>query len=89
MKQHGVTKQETESKFAELIEEAWKNANQEWVDTTTFLSEEIALQFLNYARASVATYNANNGDGYTDPKVAMPNVVALFVDPIVFSPFAY
>ena len=82
MKQHGLTKQETLSKFGKLVEEAWMDVNKEWVETT-FVSTEIALQFLNYARMCDASYNNSNGDGYTDPQMAKSNVLALFINPIL------
>ncbi|KAL1542974.1 cis-muuroladiene synthase-like [Salvia divinorum] len=82
MKQHGVTKQVTLSKFGQLVEEAWMDVNKEWVETT-FVSAEISLQFLNYARMCDASYNNSNGDAYTDPKMAKSNVLALFIDPIL------
>ncbi|KAL1542975.1 cis-muuroladiene synthase-like [Salvia divinorum] len=82
MKQHGVTKQETLAKFGELVEEGWMDLNKEWIETA-FVPREIALQFLNNARLCNATYNNSNGDGYTDPKMAKSNVLALFIDPIL------
>lgn len=85
MKQHGVTtKEEAASKFVELIEEAWRDINRELVETTSSVANEIAVEFLNYARGCDATYNINNGDAYTDPKLAMSNVVALFLQPLLF-----
>ncbi|XP_047975872.1 cis-muuroladiene synthase-like [Salvia hispanica] len=82
MKQHGVTKQETLLEFAQRVEEAWMDVNKEWVETT-FVSTEIALQFLNYARMCDASYNNSNGDAYTDPQMAKSNVLALFIEPIL------
>ncbi|XP_047948783.1 cis-muuroladiene synthase-like [Salvia hispanica] len=85
MKQHGVTtKEEAASKFVELNEEAWRDINRELVETTSSVANEIAVEFLNYARGCDATYNINNGDAYTDPKLAMSNVVALFLQPLLF-----
>ena len=82
MKQHGVTKQEALSKFAQLYEEEWMDLNKEWVETS-FVSTEIAIQFLNHARMIDANYSNNNGDGYTDPQKGKSNVVALLIDPIL------
>ncbi|KAH6831339.1 hypothetical protein C2S53_010992 [Perilla frutescens var. hirtella] len=81
MKQYGISKEETISKFAELIEEAWKDVIEETM--TSKLPKETTMQFINYARLCDATYNKNNGDGYSDPKIFAVLVAALFVDPIV------
>ncbi|KAL1542976.1 cis-muuroladiene synthase-like [Salvia divinorum] len=82
MKQHGVTKQEALSKFAQLYEEEWMDLNKEWIETA-FVSTEITIQFLNYARMIDASYSDNNGDAYTDPQMGKSTVVALFIDPIL------
>ena len=82
MKQQGVTKQEALSKFAQLYDEEWMDLNKEWVETA-FVSTEIAVEFLNYARMIDATYSSNNGDAYTDPQKGKSTVVALFIDPIL------
>nr|QEV81843.1 terpene synthase 4 [Prunella vulgaris] len=83
MKQYNVSKEETLSKFGELVEDAWEDLNKEWVETTSFLPTEIAVQFLNYARMCDACYNSNDGDGYTDPAIFKSNVVALFLNPLL------
>ncbi|KAH6769410.1 hypothetical protein C2S51_014746 [Perilla frutescens var. frutescens] len=70
MKQYGVSKEETISKFADEIENAWKDVNKEWV-ATNFVPKETAIHLLNYARMCDASYNKNNGDAYTDdPKLS-------------------
>lgn len=83
MKQHGVSKQETPSKFEELLEEALEDLNKEFVVATNSMPKEITITFLNYARMSDASYNKSNGDAYTDPEVAKTNVITLFVNDIV------
>ncbi|KAH6770143.1 hypothetical protein C2S52_014946 [Perilla frutescens var. hirtella] len=82
MKQHGVSKEETLSKFADEIENGWKDVNKEWVETT-FMPKESTVQFIKYARLCDASYNKNNGDGYSDPKILAPHIAALFVHPIL------
>ncbi|KAL0452014.1 UNVERIFIED_CONTAM: Gamma-cadinene synthase [Sesamum latifolium] len=82
MQQHGVSKQETLAKFAELVEDGWKNVNTEWV-AKTVVAKEMVEQLLNYARIAEVTYK-NSQDGYTNPdKFLAPQIAALFVDPIV------
>ncbi|KAI3470009.1 hypothetical protein Pfo_026672 [Paulownia fortunei] len=82
MKQHGLSKQETLSKFAELAEDGWKDVNTEWV-TKISVPREMVEQLLNYARMAEFLYK-NCEDGFTDPeKNLAPQVVALSVDPIL------
>ncbi|KAL0291934.1 UNVERIFIED_CONTAM: Gamma-cadinene synthase [Sesamum calycinum] len=81
MQQHGVSKQETLAKFAELVEDGWKNVTAEWVAKTS-VAKEMVEQLLNYARIAEVTYK-NSQDGYTNPdKFLAPQIAALFVDPI-------
>ncbi|PIN23179.1 (+)-gamma-cadinene synthase [Handroanthus impetiginosus] len=82
MKEHGVSKQEACSKFAELIEEGWKDLNTEWITKTHSIPEHILVQLLNYVREARATYN-NGEDRVTNPQVLVPCIHALFVEPIV------
>ncbi|XP_042059110.1 cis-muuroladiene synthase-like isoform X3 [Salvia splendens] len=82
MQHYGVTKQEAESNFVELIQQTWNDLSMDWVETT-FVPKEIAIQFLNYARMCEAIYNKNNVDGYSNPHVVKEDVVALFIDPIL------
>ncbi|KAK6119786.1 hypothetical protein DH2020_046469 [Rehmannia glutinosa] len=51
MKQHGVSMQETADKFVELIEEAWKDLNTEWMSKTS-IPKDLVEQVLGYARAA-------------------------------------
>ncbi|KAK4435853.1 Gamma-cadinene synthase [Sesamum alatum] len=82
MQQHGVSKQETLAKFAELVEDGWKNVNRAWVGKTP-AAKEMVEQLLNYARIAEVTYK-NSQDGYTNPdKFLAPQIAALFVDPIL------
>ncbi|KAL7105738.1 hypothetical protein ACP275_07G063500 [Erythranthe tilingii] len=83
MKHHGVSKQEALSKFAELVENAWKDVNKEWATRNCSVPKEMVEQLLNYARVAEVTYKGSE-DGYTYPETFLaPQIVALFVDPIV------
>ncbi|KAL0459211.1 UNVERIFIED_CONTAM: Gamma-cadinene synthase [Sesamum latifolium] len=84
MKQYGVLKEEAQDKFVELVEDAWKELNTEWIAETSILARDIvAEQLLNYARVSELTYE-NRQDGYSNPEKYMAHqLVALFVDPIL------
>ncbi|KAL0459203.1 UNVERIFIED_CONTAM: Gamma-cadinene synthase [Sesamum latifolium] len=84
MEQYGMSKEEALDKFVELAEDAWKDFNTEWITETSILARDIvAEQLLNYARAAEVTYE-NCQDGLTNPeKYLAPQLVALFVDPIL------
>ncbi|KAK4419566.1 Gamma-cadinene synthase [Sesamum alatum] len=80
MKQYGVSEEEALDKFVELVEDAWKDVNTGWITETP---RDMAEQLLNYARVSEVTYK-NNQDGFSNPERYMaPQLVALFVDPIL------
>ncbi|KAL7145233.1 hypothetical protein ABFS83_07G067100 [Erythranthe nasuta] len=82
MKEHGVSKQETLCKFAELVEDRWKDVNTECV-AETWINKEMVELVLNYVRMSEFVYK-NREDGFTDPARSFaPLIVSLFVDPIV------
>ncbi|KAL0411144.1 UNVERIFIED_CONTAM: Vetispiradiene synthase 1 [Sesamum latifolium] len=84
MKQYGISKEEALDKFVELVEDAWKDLNTEWIIKTSILTRNIvAEQLLNYARVTEVTYE-NYQDGFSNPEKYMtPQLVALFVDPIL------
>ncbi|KAK4419564.1 Beta-farnesene synthase [Sesamum alatum] len=83
MKQYGVSKEEALDKFVELVEDAWKDLNTEWITETTVVPKDMAEQLLNFARAAEVTY-VNRQDGYSNPeKYLAPQLVALFVNPIL------
>ncbi|KAK6164146.1 hypothetical protein DH2020_001010 [Rehmannia glutinosa] len=81
MKQHGVSLQETTDKFVELVEDAWKDLNTEWMVKTS-VPKDMVEQVLGYARAAEVFYR-NCRDGYAKPEVMAPQIIALFVDPII------
>ncbi|KAL0435397.1 UNVERIFIED_CONTAM: Gamma-cadinene synthase [Sesamum radiatum] len=83
-KQYAVSKEEALDKFVELVEDAWKDLNTEWITETSILATDIVSeQLLNYARVSEVTYQ-NCQDGVTNPeRYTTPQLVALFVDPIL------
>ncbi|EYU31462.1 hypothetical protein MIMGU_mgv1a021955mg, partial [Erythranthe guttata] len=81
MKEHGVSKQETLCKFAELVEDRWKDVNTECI-AETWINKEMVELVLNYVRMSEFVYK-NREDGFTDPARSFaPLIVSLFVDPI-------
>ncbi|KAL0459212.1 UNVERIFIED_CONTAM: hypothetical protein Slati_0548400 [Sesamum latifolium] len=71
-------------RLVELVEDAWKDLNTEWITETSILARDIvAEQLLNYVRVSELTYE-NCQDGLPNPEKDMaPWLVALIVDPIL------
>nr|QNC49792.1 terpene synthase 10 [Leucophyllum frutescens] len=84
MKHHSMSKEETLRKFVEQAEDGWKDVNTELLKlSTSTVPEDIVMVFLNYVRVAEVTYK-NCKDGYTHPEEFLaPQIVALFVDPIV------
>lgn len=82
MKDKGVSKQEALAKFAQIVEDEWGNANEEWVKETS-LPKDLLVQFLNFARAAEVTYK-DNKDGYSclETNLGAP-IIAVLVDPIL------
>ncbi|KAK1381847.1 (E)-beta-caryophyllene synthase [Heracleum sosnowskyi] len=64
MKDYGVSKEEAVVKLYEMIEDTWKDINEECLRPTTVGSHYINI-FLNLMRVSDVTYK--NRDGYTHP----------------------
>lgn len=82
MKDKGVSKQEALSKFEEIVENGWKDANAEWVKSSC-CPKELLLQFLNYGRAGELTYK-NYEDGYSCPENNFNSAIrALLLDPML------
>ncbi|KAL3838505.1 hypothetical protein ACJIZ3_023096 [Penstemon smallii] len=82
MKEYGATKEETVNKFMEMVNDAWKDINEECLRPSTPDSRDVLMRILNLERIIDVTYK-NNQDGYTQPeKVLKPHIIALFVNPI-------
>ncbi|KAG8389008.1 hypothetical protein BUALT_Bualt02G0184700 [Buddleja alternifolia] len=83
IQQHGGSKSQVLNKFVELVEDAWKDVNTAWITKTCIIPKDMVEQLLNYARVAEVTYK-NREDGYTNSeKVLGPQLIALFVDPII------
>lgn len=83
--QHGVSKQEALHKFGELVEDGWKDVNEEYCVTRSLnIPKEMVENIFNYLRIAEITYK-NKKESYTSPETTMaPQIItSLFVDPIV------
>ncbi|CAA3011504.1 vetispiradiene synthase 2-like [Olea europaea subsp. europaea] len=81
MKENQVTKEVAVDKFFEMVTNAWKDINEEYMRPTSS-PREILMRILNLERIIDVTYKGNE-DGYTQPqKVLKPHITSLFIDPI-------
>ncbi|CAL5439967.1 unnamed protein product [Camellia sinensis] len=79
MKQHGVSKQEAIVELYKMIENAWRDINEEMIKPTA-ISMKLLIRVLNLSRISDVVYKYV--DGYTHPEIIKDNVISLFEDPI-------
>ncbi|KAL4273924.1 hypothetical protein GQ457_13G000940 [Hibiscus cannabinus] len=80
VKQHSLSEELTLRDFQKLLEDAWKDVNEECMRPTT-VPRDLLLRHLNLARASYFFYK--HGDGYTHPKYVKDDIRVLFVDPML------
>ncbi|CAL5434988.1 unnamed protein product [Camellia sinensis] len=79
MKQHGVSKQEAIVELYKMIENAWRDINEEMIKPPA-ISMKLLIRVLNLSRISDVVYKYV--DGYTHPEIIKDNVISLFEDPI-------
>ncbi|PIN01946.1 Vetispiradiene synthase [Handroanthus impetiginosus] len=79
--EYGVSKEEAMKEFSNMVENAWKDINEEFVKEN-HVPMEIIKRILNFARVIDVIYK-HYEDGYTIPeKVLKPHIIALLVDSI-------
>ncbi|KAL4360581.1 hypothetical protein GQ457_04G005450 [Hibiscus cannabinus] len=79
MKQHDVSENATLKDFEKMLEDAWKDVNEECMRPTV-VPRDLLIRHLNYARVTYLFYK--HGDGYTHPDYLKHDIYTLFVDPI-------
>nr|A0A348AUV5.1 RecName: Full=Valerianol synthase TPS1A; AltName: Full=Terpene synthase 1; Short=ChTPS1; AltName: Full=Terpene synthase 1a; Short=ChTps1a [Camellia hiemalis]BBC44636.1 valerianol synthase [Camellia hiemalis] len=79
MKQRGVSKQEAIVELYKMIENAWRDINEEMLKPTA-ISMKLLIRVLNLSRISDVVYKYV--DGYTHPEIIKDHVISLFEDPI-------
>ncbi|CAL5439955.1 unnamed protein product [Camellia sinensis] len=79
MKQHGVSKQEAIVELYKMIENAWRDINEEMLKPTA-ISMKLLIRVLNLSRISDVVYKYV--DGYTHPEIIKDHVISLFEGPI-------
>ncbi|KAG4161851.1 hypothetical protein ERO13_D01G081501v2 [Gossypium hirsutum] len=79
MNQHGLSKKLTLKDFEKILEDAWKDLNEECMRQTDG-PRDLLLRILNFSRVTYLFYK--HGHGYTKPEYVKDDVRALFLDPI-------
>ena len=79
MKEYDLSMKDITQKFNLIIENAWKDINQECLKATP-ISMYILPLVVNFARLVEVTYK--DGDGYTHPQHLKDTISTLFIDQI-------
>lgn len=81
MNDYSVSVEEAKNKFQEMVENTWKDTNEDILrPTPPGITTEILKCILNFSRMANVVYQQKQ-DGYTNPeKVVKPYIIALFVD---------
>ncbi|KAK2639238.1 hypothetical protein Ddye_027033 [Dipteronia dyeriana] len=79
MKVYGVCRKEAIEKINLVLENAWKDINEECLKPTP-ISQQLLLTIVNATRAAELFYK--DGDGYTFPQYLKDHITQLFVEPI-------
>ncbi|KAF8728862.1 hypothetical protein HU200_018151 [Digitaria exilis] len=79
MKEHGVTVEVARERIQDMIEETWKDFNQEWLDINSrrLVPKELLERIFNLTRTMVFMYNQD--DAYTNSHVIKDTINSLFV----------
>lgn len=81
MKSYNVSESEAINKFEEMIEEKWKEINEELLYSIN-VPREVLTIMLNLNRSANTVYN-HQEDGYTEPqKTIVPYITAMILDPV-------
>ncbi|KAK5844965.1 hypothetical protein PVK06_001112 [Gossypium arboreum] len=76
MKQHGLSEKLTLKEFGKILEDAWKDINEEHMRPTA-IPRDLLVLHLNFARASYLFYK--HGDGYTNQEYVQDDIRALLI----------
>jgi hypothetical protein len=63
MNQYGVTEETTKTDLTKQVNDAWKDINEEWLQSNTSIPKPLLRQILNLARSAEVLYK--NEDVYT------------------------
>ncbi|XVF54382.1 hypothetical protein PTKIN_Ptkin05aG0176700 [Pterospermum kingtungense] len=80
MNQHNLSEEAALKDLEKMLEDAWKDMNEELCMRPTAVPRALLLRLLNFARATYFFYK--HGDGYTNPEYVKDDIRALFVDPV-------
>ncbi|XVF79347.1 hypothetical protein PTKIN_Ptkin14bG0214400 [Pterospermum kingtungense] len=80
MKQHNLSEEAALKDFEKMLEDAWKDMNEELCSRPTAVPRDFLLVLVNLSRVTYLFYK--RGDGYTHPEYVKDDIRALFVDPL-------
>ena len=81
MNQYGVTEEKAKIELMKQVSEAWKDINQEWLQSGKSIPQPLLWFILNLARSGEVLYK--NVDLFTHPKAGLKDhLVSLFVEPL-------
>ncbi|KAL5765295.1 hypothetical protein ACOSQ2_017889 [Xanthoceras sorbifolium] len=83
MKHYGISKDESVEKLRLMVEDTWKDMNEECysIKTAPVLSMRLFLPIVNIARLTEVTYK-DVDYGYTNPQYLKDYITQLFIDPV-------
>lgn len=78
MMEHNVSMELARKKIKELVEESWKDLNEEWLKTDNAQPKELLVRILNLARTMEFLYKQD--DAYTNSHTIKDTINSLFVE---------
>lgn len=80
MKEHKVPLEVARAKIQEMIDETWKDFNEEWLNMNSHQPKELLERIFNLTRTMVYIYQQD--DAYTNCHVIKDTINSLFVEPV-------
>uniref|UniRef100_J3LDB9 Terpene synthase metal-binding domain-containing protein n=1 Tax=Oryza brachyantha TaxID=4533 RepID=J3LDB9_ORYBR len=83
MKEHSIAIEIAREKIHVLIEESWKDFNDEWLDSSNTQPMQLMERIFNLTRTMEFIYKKD--DAYTNGHTIKDNIHSLFVDPVMMT----
>jgi hypothetical protein len=80
MREHEVPLEVARVKIQEMIDETWKDFNEEWLNMNKHKPAELLERIFNLTRTMVYMYQ--HDDAYTNCHVIKDTINSLFVEPV-------
>ncbi|KAF3627344.1 putative polygalacturonase-like [Capsicum annuum] len=82
MNEFGVTKEEAQMEMRKVIENCWKDINQEYLKPTVVIPRALLMAVINLTR--VAEFIYKDEDAYSFPKNKLKDIISMvLIDPII------